>query len=162
MTGPESLSVDLLGASVPWFVMVKAGPHDVMRAPWFAKLLAENSVAIIQDETGPLPTALQENAMQVVPYGNFVDFLPQQMAQYPRDAESIHQLYDSNAPVEVLPFCFGYCFHSKEGTLIASTGKNFLIPKVDSPKVWLLLATQRSGSSWLTSLIAEHPDVHFD
>ena len=58
VTGPESLSVDLLGASVPWFVMVKAGPHDVMRAPWFAKLLAENSVAIIQDETGPLPTAL--------------------------------------------------------------------------------------------------------
>ena len=134
MTGPESLSVDLLGASVPWFVMVKAGPHDVMRAPWFAKLLAENSVAIIQDETGPLPTALQENAMQVVPYGNFVDFLPQQMAQYPRDAESIHQLYDSNAPVQSLTFLFRVLFPLKGRNPHSKHRKEFLDSQGGQPQ----------------------------
>lgn len=160
--GPDDLTESVLGVPPPWFVLVKAGPHDLMRRQWFADLIVAKSATIVQDESGPLPKHLKERGMDVVPYGDFKDFVSGQSGMYDDDAKEIHLFFNRSAPVASLPFCFGYCEHSNAGTLLASLRKDFLLPENEEPKLWLVLATQRSGSSWFSSLIAQHPDVHFD
>lgn len=154
-----------LHADMPFLTVFKAGPHEVMRQPWFAKTIASASAVILQDESGPQPNVLAALGMHVRSFGHFANFTQDQKEKYRRngDAASIERAYERASRVEPLPFCFGYCEGNGEGTLLVSHAPLYAPsgPRLE-PRLWLVLAQQRSGSSWLTSLLGSHPRVKFD
>ncbi len=143
----------------PFVSFLKGGPHDIMAKPWFVNAVAKRSVAVVQDESGMTSDAMEKAGLQVALYGNFNKFVNEQEEQFAAYAEQLRRQFAARAAS--IPFCYGYCAGGQNSTaLIVAVRK--LVDPTPTPRLCIVLATQRSGSSWLTSLLARHPRIFFD
>lgn len=151
----------------PLVTIMKSGAHDVARRDWFGRQILGWSSAVLQDESGLTPKQFQESGWAITPHGNFTDFTKDQQARFEGDAEQIRSLYAQGS--QLLPLQFGYLDPGRLSALMVGAS---LLPSrrptspaavsgKESPWMWVILSTQRSGSSWLSSLAGCHQKVLF-
>ena len=145
-------------ATPPFVSFLKGGPHGLVARAWFAEAVANRSVAIVQDESGMTLDGIERAGLQVALYGSFDRFVNKQEALFSAYAEQLRHRFAASAVP--LPFCYGYCAGSQKSTALIMAVRS--LPINPAPRLCIVLATQRSGSSWLTSLLATHPRVAFD
>ena len=146
-------------AEPPFVSLFKGGPHAVMASAWFADAVANRSVAVVQDESGMTLDGIEQAGLQVSLYGSFERFVNEQEQRFSAYAEQLRHRFAASAVP--LPFCYGYCAGgSQKSTALIVAVRS--LPIKPAPRLCIVLATQRSGSSWLTSLLATHPRVAFD
>ena len=99
----------------------KSAPHWICSASWMARWVLQNSVAVLQDETGLQP--LQYDSIAPARWltrcaGHFVSFFPREASWYTTEAPALKSAF----PGPQLPFQFGYGIggKSEHGVLLAA------------------------------------------
>jgi LPS sulfotransferase NodH len=151
----------------PWITMTKAGPHWLWKDDWFSSSILANSKVILQDESGMRPRLFLKNPFwNIKLFGDFLNFTASQAASFKADTNELKMLYQKQGGFSPLPFKFGYVeWGTKYGSMLLAVKHDepeFNENYISRPKFFVVLSTQRSGSSWLSSLIGSHPDVYFD
>ena len=111
----------------PLAFVFKAGSHDIARKPWFADIVITKSRTVIQDESGLRVAAFNQRMWDVKPFGRFINFTARPDL-YVDDSIEIKALFHQHQRLFFnerrrtralpLPFCFGYCHWSDDGTLL--------------------------------------------
>ena len=99
----------------------KSAPHWICGTSWMARWVLQNSVAVLQDETGLQP--LQYDSIAPARWltrcaGHFVGFFPREASWYTTEAPALKSTF----PGPQLPFQFGYGVggKSEHGVLLAA------------------------------------------
>lgn len=157
----------------PFVACFKAGPHNVTRVRWFSEAVLEKARLVVQDESGIDISALlaariragdgdrsDSKRWRVTPYGTFVDFLPSQRDLYVSDAQKLREFYASR-PRRLLPFCYGYCQVTKNGTLVAALKptKRHSATQPLVPKICVVLSVEKKHSRVVADLLSTRPDT---
>ena len=168
----------LVAPSAPLAMIFKAGPHMITREAWFADAALRWSDLVLQDESGLRPAAFSAPTWAVAPYGRFIGFTGR---DYPEDTAELRTLYAAGGGP--MPFNIGYyrqaglsdgdsneaiagCWivaqrtaQRREGSTAAAAAAATTASA--APRLWLLLSSERSGSSWALSMLGRHPDSYF-